>query len=75
MRQRRPLREFLGDRHRDLLQGLFRHRQVDQPPFLQRRCVVAARQHRHLLGAQRADALDLALDAAEQGMQSESCFN
>ena len=71
MRQRRTLRELLGDRHRRLVQRFLGNRQIDQAPLLQRRRIVAAREHRHLLGAQRADALHLALDAAQQRMQSE----
>src|SRR3984893_15822326 len=48
MGQRRTLRKLLGDRQRRFLELFFRHREVDQTPFLQCRRIVAPRQHRHL---------------------------
>src|SRR5260370_25582390 len=71
MGQCRTLRKLLGDRQGRFLQLFFRHREVDQTPFLQRRRIVAPCQHRHLLGAQRPDALDLTLDSAEQRMKPQ----
>src|SRR3984893_17185039 len=41
MGQRRTLRKLLGDRQGRLLQLFFRHREVDQTPFLQCRRIVA----------------------------------
>src|SRR5712671_4588445 len=71
MGQRRALRKLLGDRQGRFLELLFRHREVDQTPFLQRRRVVAPCEHRHFLGAQRPDPLDLTLDSAEQRMKPQ----
>src|SRR3546814_18798118 len=46
--------------------------EVDEPPALERRGIVAACEHRHLLRARHARALDLALDPAHQRVEARS---
>src|SRR5215831_18041068 len=66
MRDGRPVRQFLGDRHRRLLERVVGDDEVDEAPALQCRRVVAAPEHRDFLRAHCAGALYLALDAAKQ---------
>src|SRR5215472_6856386 len=71
MRDRRPVRQFLGDRHRRFLERVTGDDEIDEAPALQCRRIVAAPERRYFLGAHRPGALHLALDAAEQRMQPE----
>src|SRR5580658_5722006 len=65
-----PESELLRDRQRRLLERFIGDDEVDQAPALERRGVVAPREHRHLLRPSGADALDLSLDSTHQRMQS-----
>src|SRR4029077_59455 len=71
MRDGRPVRQFLGDRHRRLLERIVGDDEVDEAPTLQCRRIVAAPEHRNFLGAHCTGALRLALYATEQWMQPE----
>src|SRR3546814_1529572 len=71
MRKGRAVRKFLGDGKRGLLERLVGDDEVDEPPALERRGIVAACEHRHLLRARHARALDLALDPAHQRVEAE----
>src|SRR3546814_11534646 len=62
MRKGRAVRKFLGDGKRGLLERLVGDDEVDEPPALERRGIVAACEPRHILRARHARALDLALD-------------
>src|SRR3546814_9419582 len=72
MRKGRAVRKFLGDGKRGLLERLVGDDEVDEPPALERRGIVAACEHRHLLRARHARALDLALDPAHQRVEARS---
>jgi hypothetical protein len=71
MRDRRPVRQFLGNRHRRLLERVVGDDEIDEAPPLQCRRIIAAPEHRNFFGAHCASALHLALDAAKQRMQAE----
>src|SRR5467141_161360 len=71
VRNRRSVRQFLGDCKRGILQRVVCNHEIDETPALERRGVIAPPEHRDLLGAHRTGALHLPLDAAKQRMQSE----
>src|SRR6516165_10874865 len=71
VRDSRSVRQFLGDRHRRLLERVVGDDEINETPALQCRSVVAAPEHRNFLGAHCSSALHLALDAAKQRVQPE----